>query len=78
MKRAGSVEPVGLIGLGLVAIRNWRSRFHLVRSLDGLAPCRLVIASNTSSNDWRSARAIQQRSAAQHNGRGAHRGSLPG
>lgn len=27
------------------AVRNWRTRFHLVRSLDELAPCRLVIES---------------------------------
>jgi 3-hydroxybutyryl-CoA dehydrogenase len=27
------------------AIRNWRKRFHLVASLEGLAPCRFVIES---------------------------------
>lgn len=27
------------------ALRDWRRRFHLVRSLDGLAPCRFVLES---------------------------------
>ncbi len=93
MKTSGGVEPVGLVGLGLMgrgiascllgnglkviaynrtarrasagvvhigkaleemvrrkviepsAIRNWRGRFRLVRSLAELAPCRLVIES---------------------------------